>query len=116
MKKIVLFALFYTSLLFTAFLHQELLLNWINQTNYNHLPLMFVLAITFNVIPIVPYSVFAGVMGAKYGVLLGASINWIGSIGAGILFFVFVRYFFYEKFQQYIRRYEKVQKIDQIIG
>lgn len=116
MKKIILFALLYSTLLFVAFWHQDSLLTWINQTNYSQLPLMFLLAIMFGIIPIIPYSVFAGVMGAKYGVLIGASINWVGSIGAGIFFFVFVRYFFYDKFQQSIQRFEKVQKFDQMIG
>ena len=106
MKKIILFALLYSTLLFVAFWHQDSLLTWINQTNYSQLPLMFLLAIMFGIIPIIPYSVFAGVMGAKYGVLIGASINWVGSIGAGIFFFVFVRYFFSDKFQQSIQRFE----------
>ncbi|MFD1040678.1 TVP38/TMEM64 family protein [Virgibacillus byunsanensis] len=115
MKKGIIFVIIYGTILYIAFLFREPIMDWINQSNIAYLPLMFVLAILFGVIPIVPFAVYAGLMGAKYGVWVGATINWTGSVGAAIIFFVLARYFFVKQFQTYISKFKKVKKFDYII-
>lgn len=112
----MLLAVLYTALLYIAFLNRGPLLDWLHQSDYNQLPAMFLLSILFSIIPIVPYTVFAGVMGAKYGVFIGSFVNWVGSVGAAFFFFVSVRYFFFDPFRNFIRRYEKVETFDEMIG
>ncbi|WP_155667905.1 TVP38/TMEM64 family protein [Ornithinibacillus caprae] len=114
--RIIFIGLVYGSILFIAFLYREPLLLWLNQSSLAQLPIMFLLAILFSTIPIVPFTVFAGLMGAKYFVWIGAAINWTGSVGAAVIFFVLARYFFVEQFQKYISKYDKVQKFDRIIS
>lgn len=116
MKKGMIFAIFYGIILSIAFWFREPLLVWLNQSNLSQLPLMFFLAILFSILPIVPFSVFSGLMGAKYGVWIGAAINWIGSVGAATIFFFLARYFFVQQFQQYISRFKKIKKFDSIIS
>ncbi|MUK87929.1 TVP38/TMEM64 family protein [Ornithinibacillus sp. L9] len=116
MYRIIFIGLVYGSILFIAFLYREPLLLWLNQSSLAQLPIMFLLAILFSTIPIVPFTVFAGLMGAKYFVWIGAAINWTGSVGAAVIFFVLARYFFVEQFQKYISKYDKVQKFDRIIS
>lgn len=116
MKKGIIFLLIYGVVLFIAFTYREPLLVWLNESDLSMLPLMFLLAILFGVIPIVPFSVFAGLMGAKYGIVIGASINWVGSVGASAIFFFLARYLFIEKFQQSIGRYKGIKKFDYIIS
>ncbi len=97
-------------------MNREPIMNWVNQSSLVQLPIMFVLAILFGVIPIVPFTVFAGLMGAKYGIWIGGAINWTGSVGAATIFFILARYFFVDQFQHYIERFSKIKKFDQIIS
>ncbi|MRG87804.1 TVP38/TMEM64 family protein [Salinibacillus xinjiangensis] len=116
MKKGIFLFCLYGILVLTAFTYREPLMDWLNRSDANQLPIMFFLGVLFGVIPIVPFSVFAGMMGAKYGILIGAAVNWIGSVGAAIIFFILTRYFFVHQFQQYITRYNKIKKFDEIIS
>jgi uncharacterized membrane protein YdjX (TVP38/TMEM64 family) len=116
MKKGILFLFFYGIALFIAFLYREPLLAWLNEGDLTQLPLMFVLGVFFGVIPVVPFSVFAGLMGAKYGVWIGASINWVGSVGASAIFFMLARHFFVTRFQNYISRFNGIRKFHQIVS
>ncbi|MGJ9457312.1 TVP38/TMEM64 family protein [Oceanobacillus sp. CF4.6] len=116
MKKGIVVVILYGVILFLAFLFRKPLLIWLDYSDFSQLPLMFFLAIFFAVIPVIPFTVFAGLMGVKYGVWIGATINWIGSVGAAVIFFVLARYFFVEPFQAYIARYQKVKKFDYIIS
>lgn len=116
MKKGIAFIILYGVILFVAFLYREPLLDWLHQSNLSQLPLMFVLAVLFSTIPIIPFTVFAGLMGAKYGVWIGASINWVGTVGAAAIFFLLARYFFVEKFQEYISKFSGIKKFDYIIS
>ncbi|MFC4022430.1 TVP38/TMEM64 family protein [Oceanobacillus longus] len=116
MKKGIVVVILYGVILFLAFLFREPLLIWLDYSDFSQLPLMFFLAIFFAVIPVIPFTVFAGLMGVKYGVWIGATINWIGSVGAAVIFFVLARHFFVQQFQAYIARYQKVKKFDYIIS
>ncbi|WP_156291402.1 TVP38/TMEM64 family protein [Oceanobacillus salinisoli] len=116
MKRAIIFGILYGLLLFIAFLFREPLLAWINESHYGQLPLMFFLAIFFSVIPVIPFAVFAGLMGVKYGIWVGAAINWTGSVGAAVIFFMMARNYFVRPFQNYISKYDQVKKFDQIIS
>jgi uncharacterized membrane protein YdjX (TVP38/TMEM64 family) len=116
MKKGLLFLFFYGIVLLTAFMYREPLLEWLKNGDVAQLPLMFLIGVFFGVIPVVPFSVFAGLMGAKYGVWVGAGINWVGSVGASAIFFILSRHFFVTRFQNYISRFNGIRKFDRIIS
>lgn len=116
MKKGIIFIILYGIILYIALLYREPLLEWLDRSNLSQLPFMFVLSVLFSTIPIIPFTVFAGLMGAKYGVWIGASINWVGTVGAAAVFFLLARYFFVEKFQEYISKYSGIKKFDYIIS
>ncbi|MFC2949880.1 TVP38/TMEM64 family protein [Virgibacillus sediminis] len=116
MKKALIFVALYSIILYIALIHREELIIWLDRANLAQLPLMFGLSILFSVIPIIPFTIFAGVMGVKYGVWVGAIINWTGSVGAAVIYFILARYYFVNQFQIYIQKFEKVQKFDAIIS
>lgn len=116
MKKILTFVIIYGAILIFAFINRDFLLEWLNHSDLSDLPLMIFLAILFGIIPIVPFSIFAGMMGAKYGILIGTAINWVGTVGASAIIFIVARYFFVEYFQLYLSRFEKVKRFDEIIN
>ncbi|WP_456279308.1 TVP38/TMEM64 family protein [Bacillus sp. AK128] len=116
MKKGALFAVIYGIILYIAFLYREPLLVWLNHSDLSQLPLMFILAIALGIIPVIPYTVFAALMGAKYGTWIGSAINWIGTIGASAVFFILARYFFVHRFRRYLNKLTKIKKFDAIIS
>lgn len=105
----------YGLILLTAFYYRDFLLDWLQDSDFSHLPLMFFLAVLFSIIPIVPFTIFAGMMGMKYGVWIGGVINWFGTVGAAVIFFLLARYFFVHEFKQYVSRFKGYEKWNSII-
>ncbi|SFL85787.1 Uncharacterized membrane protein YdjX, TVP38/TMEM64 family, SNARE-associated domain [Gracilibacillus orientalis] len=116
MKKGIIIVILYGIILFIAYFFHEPLINWLNRSEPSQLPLMFLLAVLFGIIPVVPFSVFGALMGAKYGILIGAVINWTGSIGASAILFLFARFVFVKEFQKLITRFKKIKKFDDLIN
>ncbi|MFT4413819.1 TVP38/TMEM64 family protein [Fredinandcohnia humi] len=116
MKKGITFFTLYGMIVLIAFLNREPLWEWLQNSDLSHLPYMFFLAVLFGVIPVIPFSVFAGLMGAKYGVLIGTAINWTGSVGASAIIFLIARYLFVDYFRHYVSRFTKIQRFDEIIN
>ncbi|MGP4041297.1 TVP38/TMEM64 family protein [Gracilibacillus sp. D59] len=116
MRKGIIVVISYAFILITAFFFHEPLIQWLNRSEPSHLPLMFFLAVLFGIIPIVPFSVFGALMGAKYGIWLGGIINWVGSIGASAILFIFARFVFVKEFQILITKFNKIKKYDDLIS
>ncbi|WP_067727430.1 TVP38/TMEM64 family protein [Oceanobacillus damuensis] len=116
MKKGIFIGIIYLIMIYMAFLYREPLMDWLDQSDISQLPFMFFLSVFFGVIPVIPFSVFAGLMGVKYGILLGTVINLTGSAGAAVIFFIFARYFFVQQFQTYIAKFSKIKKFDYTIS
>ena len=106
----------YGLLLLIAFYYKDSILNWLQNSDYSQIPFMFFLSVVFSVFPIVPFTIFAGMMGVKYGVWIGGLINWFGNVGAAIIFFLLARYFFVRGFKQYLSRFKGYQKWNQIVN
>lgn len=116
MKKVIIVIISYGVTLIIAFFYHESLLYWLNRSEPSQFPLMCFLAVLIGIIPVVPFSVFAALMGVKYGVWLGATINWIGSIGASAILFIFARFVFVREFQQLTSNFKKIKKFDDLIN
>lgn len=116
MRKGLFFVIIYGVILLTVFSYRDFLLNWLNNSDYSQIPFMFFLSVLLSVVPIFPFSVFAGMMGAKYGIWFGSMINWFGSVGAAILFFVLARYFFINEFKQYVSRFKSTKTMNGILN
>ncbi|MGM7723867.1 TVP38/TMEM64 family protein [Metabacillus sp. Hm71] len=116
MKKGLIFAIIYGIILLTAIYYRDFLLNWLNDSDLSQIPLMFFLSIVLSVFPIFPFSVFAGMMGAKYGIMIGSIINWFGSVGGAIIFFVLSRYFFIAEFKKFVSRFNKYDNLNTTIN
>lgn len=102
--------LFYTVILILGILNKDLLIAWVHNSDPSDLPLMFLLSILTAAIPFIPFTLFAGLMGAKYGVFIGTLINWTGGFSAAILYFFLARVFFRSFFSHYLERVHKIQR------
>ncbi|MCP3739616.1 TVP38/TMEM64 family protein [Rossellomorea sp. BNER] len=103
---------FYLLLTIVGFHNKDLLIHWINDSSTSYLPLMLVLSIFFATIPIIPFTLFAGIMGTKYGILLGFIINWFGGVSAAIIYYLLARYLFADHFKKYTLRFKRINRFN----
>ena len=81
----------YAIVFLIGFLEKDVLLDWLSSDSAQLLPYMFLASVFLGLFPVIPFGLFAGMMGAKFGPFWGAFINWTGSVGSAWLFFLFVR-------------------------
>jgi uncharacterized membrane protein YdjX (TVP38/TMEM64 family) len=115
MRKWLLLFVIYVCMIYVSYLHRESILAWIEQGEMSHLYMMFPISALISTVPIIPFFIFAGVMGAKYGLIWGALINWFGSIFAAMAFFIFARYSFAKYLRNYIKRFNKLDQFTKMI-
>lgn len=105
----------YIIILVIGLINKDSIFNWIQRSEPNDLPTMFFLSILFSVIPLIPFTLFAGIMGAKYGMLIGSLINWFGGVSAAIIYFLFSRIYFSNFFMNYTKRFRGVQRFQMML-
>jgi len=115
MKKWILLTVLYATIIFIGLQNREFILNWIHESNPYLIPIMFFLSTFLSVFPIIPFTLFAGVMGAKYGIILGAFINWFGAVTAAIIFFFLSRYSLQKLFWEKVKHYDGIKKFQNMI-
>lgn len=114
MKKwFILFA--YLSLIIAGFIYRDALMAWIQNSDPSELPFMLFLSAFLASIPVIPFTLFGGLMGIKFGVALGFIINWFGSLTAAILYYLFTRRFLADFFKRYVEHYRGVRKFNLLI-
>lgn len=97
------------------FFNREFFMNWIENSYPSYLPLMFLLSTFFATVPVVPFALFAGIVGAKYGVLIGLLINWLGGLSVYVIYFLLARYMFADFLKKYIKQYKGINKFNSMI-
>jgi uncharacterized membrane protein YdjX (TVP38/TMEM64 family) len=115
MKKTLTFIGIYILILYFVYINHREILEWITESDPSLLPLMFLFSTLFGVIPVIPFSVFAGMMGSKYGLIIGASINWFGTVAASVIIYLLARYGFSEYFTNYLKRFRGITKFNELI-
>jgi uncharacterized membrane protein YdjX (TVP38/TMEM64 family) len=110
MRKWLLFLVMYLVIAYIAYLNKEEIITWLRSGDNQLIPFMFVMSFIFATFPVVPFTLFAGIMGAKYGFLLGGIVNWFGAFLAACFFFLLSRYAFSEYLRGYIQRYQGLHK------
>ncbi|WP_432777087.1 TVP38/TMEM64 family protein [Brevibacillus gelatini] len=98
----------YAFVFLIGFWQKEMFLDWIESDSIQLLPLMFLASVILGLFPVIPFGLFAGMMGAKFGPIWGAFINWTGSVGSAWLFFLFVRYGYQQTGRHYLAKYPRL--------
>jgi uncharacterized membrane protein YdjX (TVP38/TMEM64 family) len=115
MKKSIWILFLYVIVLAIGYFYCDYLIHWIQYSNSSLLPYMFFLSIALAMFPVIPFSIFAGIMGAKYGIVLGALISWFGGISAACFFYMGAKYYGKGFFRKTIKKYKGLQKYQQLI-
>ncbi|ARU63729.1 hypothetical protein CBW65_23910 [Tumebacillus avium] len=75
---------------------------------------VFLFAVLFALVPVVPYGLVGALIGAMYGTVFGALLTWGASTTAALLMFLFARYVFAEQAGRFLQRYEKIGRFTEL--
>nr|WP_283809124.1 VTT domain-containing protein [Tumebacillus amylolyticus] len=67
----------------------------------------------FALVPVVPFGVIGGVMGATYGVWAGGAFNWSVSLTGSLLMFLAFRYLFAERGRRALEKFSVVERFNE---
>jgi uncharacterized membrane protein YdjX (TVP38/TMEM64 family) len=98
-----------------AFLNKGSLLAWIHQGGSDHIFLLYLLGTFFALVPVMPFGVIGGVMGATYGVWAGGLFNWSVSLSGSLLMFLAFRYLFAERGRRALERFPAVERFNELL-
>lgn len=114
--KIWIVIVFYFVIFSIGFYYREFLIAWINHSDPSaYLILMFPLSVFIATIPIIPFSLFGGLMGIKYGPMIGLLINWFGSFSAAIIYYALARSAFSNFFLSKIKSFKRLDQFTKMI-
>ncbi|MFD2673281.1 TVP38/TMEM64 family protein [Marinicrinis sediminis] len=69
---------------------REPLMDWLQEDRLTDIPIILLVGILFGLVPVVPYGVFAGAVGVKYGFWIGGLLSVVSSTLAGMIMFMVV--------------------------
>jgi uncharacterized membrane protein YdjX (TVP38/TMEM64 family) len=108
-------ALAYLAVLSLSFHYKEPILHWLQTGEMDDIPLMVLVTAFLGMVPIIPFGVAAGAMGAKFGLFWGSVISVIGSVLAAVLMFGLVRYLFAEQGRAYLSRFQQMDRFTRMV-
>lgn len=100
----------YVILLIVGMTNKDYLLEWLRTSDPSWLPAMFLLSVLIASIPFLPFTLFAGIMGVKFGAMVGLLINWFGILLTSLIYFFLSRYYFRNYFTAYLGKYKAINK------
>ena len=104
----------YVLVLIIGFFNSSRIMSWSSNQDMTFLPYMFPLSVFIGLFPVIPFGLFAGIMGAKYGPIWGAFINWTGSFGSALLMFLYVRYGYQKKGREFLARFQQLDRFTSV--
>jgi len=104
----------YVLVLIIGFFNSSHIMSWLSDQDMTLLPFMFPLSVFIGLFPVIPFGLFAGIMGAKYGPIWGTFINWTGSFGSALLMFLYVRYGYQKKGREFLARFQQLDRFTSV--
>ncbi|RFU70470.1 TVP38/TMEM64 family protein [Peribacillus saganii] len=105
----------YLLVILIGFFNKEHIWQWIQDDGKAHLPLMFLFSAIIATIPVIPFTFFSVIMGAKYGWLQGSFIIWFGGLISCTIYFLLARYLLTDFLKVYVRRFKHIEKFQRMI-
>lgn len=107
----------YAAALVAVFLYKEPLIEWIGrgEKDMAEIPPLLLISTLLGLFPVIPFGVFAGAMGAKFGMATGMAISMFGSVAAALLTFGLVRTMFREQGRAFLARFRGIDKLTLLI-
>jgi uncharacterized membrane protein YdjX (TVP38/TMEM64 family) len=96
-------------------MNKDPILGWLDDDRGNNLIFLIGAAVLLAMVPVVPYGVIAGMLGAKYGPLFGGLLNVLISTVAAVLLFLSVRVVFQEQGIRYLAKFKRMDKFTKLM-
>ncbi len=101
-----------------VYLHANEILGWLRAFGHSHNPMEYILhiagvlsiCIVFATVPVIPYPVVAGIIGAAFDLLTGFFLVWTGTLIATTIMFLVFRFLIKDWARKLIDRQEHMQK------
>jgi len=100
----------YVAFLIIFFVYKDEILNWMQQGDAP-LYLVFLIAMGFILIPVIPYKVVIGLLGFIYGPLIGALISWTAASVASVIIFLLARYLFQQQARAFLTKFGRLERL-----
>ncbi|WP_165842364.1 TVP38/TMEM64 family protein [Paenibacillus xerothermodurans] len=114
MLKKWLISLGYVSAIIVMIMYKDEVLHWLEAGSVD-LVLVFGIAVLLAMVPVLPYGVVAGVIGAKYGPVVGGALNVFSSTFAAALLFLSLRLIFQEQGKKFLAKYKRIDQFTQLM-
>jgi uncharacterized membrane protein YdjX (TVP38/TMEM64 family) len=105
----------YAILIILFFLYQEEIMAWLSTEGMGQIPIILIASTLLAAVPFVPFGIVGGIIGAKYGVIVGGMINLTTSTLAAVLTYMLFRYLFREAGVAYLSKSDKFNAINHMI-
>jgi uncharacterized membrane protein YdjX (TVP38/TMEM64 family) len=96
-------------------MNKDPILGWLDDDRGNNLIFLIGGAVLLAMVPVVPYGVIAGMLGAKYGPLFGGLLNVFISTVAAVLLFLSVRVVFQKQGIRYLAKFKRMDKFTKLM-
>jgi uncharacterized membrane protein YdjX (TVP38/TMEM64 family) len=100
----------YLAIILIFFIYKNEILHWM-QVSQAPIYIVFLIAMCFALVPIMPYKIVIGTLGFIYGPFLGAFISWAAAMVASVIIFLLVRYYFQKQGSAYFAKFERLEKL-----
>jgi len=104
----------YAAAVAASLYYKEELLDWVRHSDRSQLVPMTLLALFAALVPVIPYGIVAGVMGAKFGLVAGSFINLLASSAAAGIMFVLARYVLQRAAREFLSRFRRLDRFTAI--
>jgi uncharacterized membrane protein YdjX (TVP38/TMEM64 family) len=105
----------YLAAIVVILIYKDPILCWLDDDNATNLIFLIGAAVFLAMIPVVPYGVIAGMLGAKYGPLFGGFLNVLISTVAAVLLFLTVRIVFQEQGIRYLAKFKRMDNFTKLM-
>ncbi|WP_261303620.1 TVP38/TMEM64 family protein [Paenibacillus andongensis] len=105
----------YISIIGWAYFNKEDLIGWIQTTDSTPIIVIFLGAVLIAIVPILPFGVVGGILGAKYGFLGGGLLSLVASSFASVIMCYLFNYLFKTQGMRYLQKSNHIQQWDKVI-
>ncbi|MCY9666422.1 VTT domain-containing protein [Paenibacillus alginolyticus] len=105
----------YISIIGWVYLNKGDLIEWIQTTDRTPLLVVFLGAVLIAIVPILPFGVVGGILGAKYGFAGGGLLSLATSSFASVIMYYLFRYLFKAQGMRYLQKSNRMQNWDKVV-
>ncbi|CAG7657026.1 TVP38/TMEM64 family protein [Paenibacillus allorhizosphaerae] len=100
----------YAAAVAASFYFKDEILDWVRNSDRSQLVPMTLMALFLALVPVIPYGIVAGLMGAKFGLIAGSFINLLASSAAAGIMFVLARFVLQRSARDFLSRFKQLDR------